>query len=390
MESTYKRPLVGIAVDATMGHGRSILRGAMRYANASRRWLIHEELRMTGAEIDGWPDCDGVLIAASKCPLSDQVRRQCRHVVNCSGGADPAEMPVIRSDDVAIGRLAAEHLVDCMLKHFGFYGRSSPAVVSDDRHAGFTAGLAERGFTCHRSPIAWPASYRWTDRHHWPGLIAWLSALPKPVGVLAMDDASAHDLAAASLEAGLGVPDQVAIIGANNDDLLCDSAWPPLSSVITEPSRIGYEAARLLDRMMAGGTVDDADRVVRIAPVGVARRASTDVLAVDQPQVAAAIRFIQESACNPCSVADVLDHMAVNRRWLERQFARHLGHSLHDAIIQARVGAARTMLLQTDAGLPTVADRCGFGTVQTFGRQFLAVVGHTPAAWRRASRQANG
>jgi LacI family transcriptional regulator len=382
--------MVGIAVDAAMGHGRSILRGAMRYANVRRRWLIHEELRITGAALEEWPPCDGVLMAVANCPLADQIRERFRHVVSCSGGTDPAQTPVVRSDDVAIGHLAAEHLIGCQLKHFGFYGRASPAPVSEDREAGFSAALKKRGHTFSRSPVDWPQSYSWTDRHHWPGLIRWIDGLPKPVGIFALDDASAHDLAAASLEAGVGVPDRVAILGVNNDDLLCDSAWPPLSSVITEPTRIGYEAARLLDVLLAGGRVEGAARVTRIPPVGLARRASTDVLAVDQPQVAAAVRFIRERACDPCSVGNVLDEVAVNRRWLERQFARHLGHSLHDAIIRARVEAARAMLLQTDASLPAVAERCGFGTVQTFGRQFLAIVGDTPAAWRRSSRQSNG
>ncbi|MGN6505342.1 MAG: substrate-binding domain-containing protein [Tepidisphaeraceae bacterium] len=386
MNRPLNRPLIGVAVDAAMGHGRSILRGVMRHANIRRSWLIHEELRITNEALDAWPACDGVILAAGDCPLFDQIAAVAPELISCAGGGDPARAWVIRSDDHAVGRMGAEHLLECQLVHFGFYGRLGP-TVPEDRFAGFSAAVREKGFACHRSPVVWPESYRWTDRHHWPELIEWLRGLPKPVGIMAMDDTSAHDLAAACLQGGLDVPGQVAIIGVNNDDLLCDSAWPPLSSVVTEPSRLGYEAAVLMERLLSGESRSGFDRVTYLKPVGVARRVSTDVLAIEDPQVVAAVRFIRENACKSCSVGDLLQYVPVNRRWLERQFARHLGRSPHEEILRVRVDAARRMLLQTDATLPEVAEKCGFGTVQTFGRQFHELTGETPAAWRRENRQ---
>jgi hypothetical protein len=165
----------------------------------------------------------------------------------------------------------------------------------------------------------------WLTHEHRPQLIKWLRELPKPIGILAADDAVAHDLAASCLDAGIGVPEHVAIVGINNDDLLCESAWPPLSSVEADYSRMGYLAARHLDQLLSGQKLARKDRYVLLPPLGVVQRQSTDVLAVNDPDIAEAIRFIREHACEPCSVPDVLKHVPVGRRWLERQFASTLG-----------------------------------------------------------------
>ena len=236
------------------------------------------------------------------------------------------------------------------------------------------------------SPVDWPESYDWSDRHHWPGLTEWLKALPKPIGILAMDDASAHDLAAACVEINMIVPERVAIIGVNNDDLLCDSAWPPLSSVATEPSRLGYKAAQLLDRLMRDNRLRAKERITMLAPVGVVNRVSTDTLAISDRRIADAVRYIREHACEAKNVTDLLRQVPVNRRWLERQFQEKLGRTPHDEIVRVRIEAAKGMLLSTDAAGERIAALCGFGTVQTFGRQFLQIVGQTPGAFRRMGR----
>jgi LacI family transcriptional regulator len=200
-------------------------------------------------------------------------------------------------------------------------------------------------------------------------------------------DSTARDLASACLEAQIAVPDQVAIVGVNNDDLLCESAWPPLSSIDADYGRMGFLAAKLLDRLFAGETLKPEERLVRLPPVGVVRRQSTDVLAIDEPNVVAAVRFIREHACDPCTVDDVLRHVPVGRRWLERQFTQRLGHSPHEQIIQVRMETARQLLRQSDLSVGDAAFRCGFSDVANFGRAFQQVVGTTPAAYRRTTLQ---
>ena len=373
-------------IDGVTGFGRAIMRGVMRYANVQRRWLLHEELRHpVDVPLPNWPECDGAILAGVGPAVLEFVRERSGHVVRCSGSADPRVTPAAAVDDHAVGRLAAEHLLDCQLEHFGFFGRTD-TPVSQGRFEGFCQALSGRGFSCSDAALGWPTNVEWLDPTHLPKLIDWLRALPKPVGVMAVDDSAAHDLAAACLQAGIGVPDHVAIIGVNNDDLLCDSAWPPLSSVDCDYSRCGYVAAGMLDRLLKGERLAAAERMVRAArrSASCAARAPTcwRWMSPRSPRPSA---FIREHACDPCSVGDVLRHVPVGRRWLERQFVKKLGRNPHDEIMRMRIETAKRLLLQPGLTLPDVAERCGFAANQNLGRAFLKVTGMTPGAYRRAA-----
>ena len=375
--------MIGIAADGVTGYGRAVMRGAMRFANAQRRWLIHQELRRTYEPDRQWPVSDGAIVAGVSREFFKRIRQRSRFVVYCSGAGDPAETPVVSLDDNAAGILAAAHLFDCRLQHFGFYGRRTNPL-SIKRQAGFVAEIERRGRTCDICPIDWPAEDQLESSRHWASLIRWLQKLPKPVGVLALDDSAAHDLAAACMKAGLAVPELVAILGINNDDLMCESAWPPLSSVNADYSRMGYAAAVLLERLLAGEKLRPEDRVIRLPPLGVVHRQSTDVLAIDDPTLADAVRFIREHACDPCTVQDVLRAVPAGRRWLERQFVRKLGRSPHDEILRVQMDSAKRLLLQSTLALPLIAERCGFSSGPTFGRAFHRTLGVTPAVFRKA------
>jgi LacI family transcriptional regulator len=382
-KSTAKtaRPLVGIVADGASGYGRAVMRGVMRYANAQRRWIIHDELRRTFDADRVWPKCDGAIVGGVGPTFLKEIIRRSRHVVHCSGSGDPAKTAVVCLDDEKAGELAAEHLLDCQLGHFGFYGPAGSAV-SVNRAKGFSSALQRRDHKCTICPVERPDE---ESKDHWPKLIDWVRSLPKPVGIMAFDDTTAHDLAGACLAADIAVPEQVAIIGVNNDDLLCESAWPPLSSVNADYSNVGYAAAQVLDQMLRGERLTAEQRFIRLPPLGVVKRQSTDVLAVDDPQVADAIRFIREHACDPCSVDDLLREVPVGRRWLERQFVKRLGRTPRDEILRVQMDAAKRLLLQPALTLPEIAERCGFSSGPTFGRAFLRAMGTTPATYRRAA-----
>ncbi|HEX8339446.1 MAG TPA: substrate-binding domain-containing protein, partial [Tepidisphaeraceae bacterium] len=293
-------------------------------------------------------------------------------------------------DDVATGEMAADHLLDCRIERFAFYRGNPDWVTSTNRYEGFRNRLEQKGFACALSPMPWPSGLEWLTHAHRPALMTWLRELPKPCGILAVDDSAAIDLAEACQEAEIGVPDDIAILGVNNDDLLCEVAWPPLSSVDADFSRVGYHAAKLLSRMLAGDKLDPAERIVRLPPLGVVRRMSTSVLAVGDPNLADAVRYIRQHACDPCTVHDVLRHVPVARRWLERQFVAQFGRTPHDEITRVRIEAAKRMLLQPDIALQDVTQRCGFSGVQNLARVFRQVTGDTPAAFRRASMRNSG
>jgi LacI family transcriptional regulator len=378
-----QRPVVAIIVDGTTGYGRSIFRGAMRYANAQRRWIIHSELRRLVSGKMTWPRCDGVIVAGVTVELLPAIRRRTKYFIHCSAAADTRFGPVVCLDDVEAGRLAAAHLLDCRLERFGFFGRVGWAA-SDDRARGFCDTIEKRGFSCQISPAQWRGSFAQTpdDQRR---LTKWIKSLPKPVGILAVDDSAASDLAAACLKARISVPEEIAIIGVNNDDLLCQSAWPPLSSVEADFSRVGFTAALILDRLIGGEKIPTEQHFIRVPPLGLVRRLSTDVLAVDDPSLAQAVTFIREHACDPCSVDDVLRHTAVGRRWLERQFALKLNRTPHEEILRVQMDAAKRLLLQPGLPVEDIAARCGFSSAPSLGRAFVRSFQITPAAFRRRS-----
>jgi LacI family transcriptional regulator len=383
-----RQPLVGIAVEGVTAYGRSILRGVMRYANLQRRWVLHEDLWHVSESLAHWPECDGSVIAGVELNVFDYINAHSRFAVSCSGTTRvmrPSAMPVVTLDDEATGALAAKHLMDCGLRHFAFHGAAQQRnIVGNARFNGFRRTLAKCGFECGESEIDWPTHISLLTHAHHPALIEWLRSLPKPVGIMAADDANARDLAAACREANIAVPEHVAIIGVNNDDLLCESAWPPLSSVEVDFSRMGYLAAKLLDRMMGGEKLAPEETDIRLAPLQVVQRVSTNILAVASTDLADAIRFIREHACDPCSVSDVLRAVPVARRRLERQFVAQLGRTPHDEIARVRIETAQRLLHQLDLTIPDVAERCGFTAFQSFHRFFQQHTSTTPAAYRRA------
>lgn len=383
-----RRPLVGIAVDGASAYGRAVMRGAMQYIQVQRRWEIFSVLRGT-FEVPPmpWPKCDGAIMAGVHGDLFDRICKQTRFPISCSGSSPATHPYVVCMDDVAAGAMAAEHLLGCRLQSFAYYGDfvSSP-IHSIKRHRGFADALARKGHSCATSPVTFPRDIpiKTEVQEHWAPLIAWLRELRKPVGILTMDDAFAHDLAAACQHADLGVPEHVAIIGVNNDDLLCVSAATPLSSVDPDFSRMGYGAAHLLDRLLHGEKLAAADCRIALPPVGVVRRQSTDVLAVDDSDVADAVRYIREHACDPCSVHEVLRQVSVGRRRLERLFARKLGYSPATEITRVQIETAKQLLSRPEIKTVEVSHRCGFANPPSFTRAFTRVVGVTPSAFRHA------
>lgn len=377
-----RRPVVGVVIDGASDYGRSVLRGVLRYANLQRRWQLHEDMWSTASAPAYWPDCDGAILS-SVCPTTLRyITSRTSRVVVCSGSLQPIDLPTVALDDIAAGAMAAQHLMDCRLERFAFYG-ASPNSVGAIRMEGFVRRLAERRFTCLQCPIEWPSGTDWITHTHRPKLVQWLRELPKPIGIMAADDQVAHDLAAACLDANIPVPEHVAIIGVNNDDLFCEGAWPPLSSIDPDFSRMGYQAAKVLDRLLAGEVLSPGERHVRLQPLGVVHRQSTSILALNDPNLVDAIRYIREHACDPCTVSDVLREVPVGRRWLERHFLRHLGRTPHDEIARVRVETARRLLLQSDLSLVDIAQQCGFSTLSNFHLAFKQFTSETPAAFRR-------
>ena len=291
----------------------------------------------------------------------------------------------IRTDSAAIARMAAAHLVGRSLRHFAFCGFVGCAW-SLHREEAFSRYLADQGFHCqtHRIELA-----NWMQRPNWienwedeqPILVDWLKSLPKPVGLMACNDICGREVLQACAAAGLHVPDVVAVVGVDNDEMMCELSSPPLSSVALDLEKAGYESARLLDGLMSDHLT--GAHVVQVEPVYVVSRQSSEVIAQDDPCVATTLRFIKNQAGQAISVPNVVEQAGVSRRTLERRFFSALGRSISSEITQCRVERAKRLLLETDLPSCRVAAGAGFGNVKTFNRVFRRAAGVPPSAFGR-------
>ena len=288
-------------------------------------------------------------------------------------------------DNRAVSKLAVEHLLDRGLRHFGFCGiRPQVNRFLDARCEHFTRLVQPDGHTCSvfQSRRRSPQTVVWEQEQD--EIANWLRTLPRPVGVMTCDDDRGQQVVDACLRAGLRVPDDVAVIGVDNDEPICRLSSPPLTSVDVNAARIGYEAAALLDRMIAGEK--RPRQVIELPPRGVVARASTDLLAVDDLHVGAALRFIREHACDPINVEQVLSQIPISRSTLERRFKQLLNRTPKVEILRVQLDRAKQLLSDSDLSLPMVADRSGFGSLSHFCEVFHRKVGRTPPGYRDQNR----
>jgi LacI family transcriptional regulator len=376
----------------TYGYSRDVARGVGRFVAAkSWRFEIVDTLAAAVVDDESIRGVDGVIAHVATPAMAKGLLRHRKPTVNVSGTRNDLPIPRVGGDDREVGRLAARHLLGrgyATLAFVGYYGHH----YSEQRWEGFRREAARAGATCHRCPDTSLADAG--GRSSVPGERAralvsdFLLSLPRPAGVLACSDRRGRQLAELMHELGLAVPTDLALMGVDDDDLLCDLTSPRLSSVAIAGERIGYEAARLLERWMEEGK--RPPRASIFPPLGVVARQSTDHLAAADPAVAGALRFIKRSAHQPIGVDDLAGAAGVSRRTLELRFGACLGKSPLAVLSAARVDLARQMLTSTDEPLTAIARRCGFGTVYRLGKAFTSHVGVSPAKLRARLRPAEG
>jgi LacI family transcriptional regulator len=287
-------------------------------------------------------------------------------------------IPNIMTDHISIGKTAAEYLLKLGFKQFAYCGFDD-WWWSQLRGESFSKTVADAGYSTffYRQP-------RTQSKRTWekePQMIAdWLRGLPKPIGLMACNDDRAEWVSEACKIAEIAVPGEVAILGVDNDPLICDLCTPPLSSIDLNIEMSGYEAAELLDKMMHGIKVTSHDIIVK--PTHVVTRQSTEILAIDDPDVVAAIRFIREHSKRVIQVKDVIDAVAISRRVLEKRFHNIIGHSLYDEIRNSRIEHIIRMLSETEMSIAEISQAMGFAEVGHFSRFFKKAKGMSPLAYR--------
>jgi LacI family transcriptional regulator len=382
-----RRRSVALLIETSNAYARGLLHGIHAYSREQGPWSIYLGEQSRGESAPSWLRQwrgDGIIARIESQAIADAVLASGLPAIDVSAARYIAELPFVETDDAAIARLAAQHLLQRGFRHFGYCG--DPRFKwSSFRMEHFEQAIKTAGHTCQIYPPAQRGrrSMSWEEER--ANLGRWLQSLPKPAGVMAAFDIRGREVLDACQQIGVRVPDEVAVIGVDNDELLCDLTDPPLSSVIPDTRRTGYEAARLLDQMMAGKTVEA--RGYLIPPLGLATRGSTDVLAADESEVREAFRFIRDHALEGIKVEDVLAAVPISRRALESRFRKLLGRTPHEEITRVQIERVKELLAHSDLSLAAIAHRTGYKHVEYMSVVFKRETGQSPSGYRERWRR---
>jgi LacI family transcriptional regulator len=375
------RACIGTVFAHTLAYGRNVLRGIRRYVEPRPQWLLSsfrpepESLRVPARFRP-----DGVIASVTNESLVRPLEAWACPVVDVAMVLHGLAFPRVGVDNLRTGQLAATHLLERGLRQFGFLG-SPDCLFSAELEAAFVDAVQTGGYTvsCYDAGSARGAFCRRWDLD--PNIQEWLRALSKPVGVFVPQDLWGVQAAEACRRAELRVPQDVALLGVGDDDLHCDLARPPLSSIILPAQQIGYEAAALVERLLDGDQPPSGPML--LPPLGVADRRSTEVLAIDDQEVIRAVRFIRRNAHRRVPVVEVAQHLGLKRRTLERRCRAALGWGIGEEIQRAHLELARRLLAETDLPLKLLAPQAGFRDFRLLCAAFRSKLGATPTLYRR-------
>jgi LacI family transcriptional regulator len=380
---------IAVIIDATRPYDRKIIGGVAAYMQEVGNWSLYVE----EDPLEKLPDLrtwhgDGIIANLDDCRVAKAVYGLKMPLVGVGGGYgwyDPASrFPYVATANHKIARLAAEHFLDRGYRRLAFcgYPRTRINRWSEERCKAFVALARERGCSCsvhigHReSARRWQALQR--------ELMDWLRRLEKPVAVLGCNDSRARHVLEACRGLRLRVPEDVAVLGVDNDEMICELTSPPLSSIEQGARRIGYRAAAILDEWIGGKTPAELRYVVQ--PEGIAIRRSSDSLAIADPDISTAMHFIRNHASEGIGVDEVATAVGTSRSTLTRRFKEVMGCSILAEIDRVRMGRAKQLLATSDLPLKRVAVLSGFRYLSYFCRRFQQLSGQAPNEFRRQAK----
>lgn len=377
MTNARLRARVLLLLESSSAFGRGVLRGVARFAKTEGSWqFLGLPRHAVPTPRVGNNVIDGVITQGFNAE-AQRWRDVGVPIVNVSNSLTKPDVPCVLSDDVGIGTLVAEDMLARAFKSFAFVGVTSWGF-SVDRCKGLRNRLRQAG--------AEPAMWHYRDDADWTeqqgALSEWLDALPTPTAVLACNDVVAWRTLDAIRRTNRRVPEELAVIGVDDDETLCDLADPPISSVRVASETIGYLAATTLSRLLSGRKPQRETQ--RVPPLGITTRRSSDVLSIDDPAVAQAMNFIAHHAAESLRVTDVLDAVPVSRRLLERRFLAAMGRTMLEEIHRQRLIRAKNLLAETNLDLDHVARACGFTNAKQMGALFRQQLNTTPKAYRQS------
>jgi LacI family transcriptional regulator len=382
---------VALLIETSNRYGRDLLYGVRDWIQKrGEKWSIRFTEQARRAPLPGWLadwQGDGVIARVDSPSIASALKKAKLPVVDVSADRPKSEFPRVSIDNEAVARLAVAHLKDKGLRNIAFIG-DLRFTWARQREEEFRRLMEKMGQPCriYKGPAA--DKENTGSDSELRGIVRWLQNLPRPVGIFACNDNRALQVLEACQLTGFTVPDDVAVIGVDDDEVLCHLCNPPLSSVLPNARLTGYEAAAMISRMMHGERL--ASQTQTIAPIRVVERQSTDVTAVSDPKIASAVRYINEHACEGIDVSDVLRAVPVSRTLFDARFKTLLGHSPHQHIVNKRIERAKHLLFDSDLAITVIAELSGFLNASYLSTVFRRETGMTPYAYRTKLRTNQG
>jgi len=390
-----KRIRVALMIETARGYGRGILRGIAKYV---RRLHDPWEFYFNPGDFDQvlpkmkeWGG-HGIIARIQDEKTVWEIQKTGLPVIALDLPQSLKEQEItlekfceVRSDSHTAAVLAADHFLERQFTRFAFVGNYGQ-IWSHLRQEFFQKYLGEKGFTVHTYPIPVrnKKQLRWELEH--TNLEQWLQTLPKPIGLLACNDQRGREVLEACQGAGISVPYEIAVMGIDNDELLCDLSNPSLTSVVMNTEQGGYQAAELLDQMMRGHV--PGKRVIIVHPLRIELRRSTDVAAIDDRDMASVMQYIHQNVGTSISIDEIAKYVSLSKRTLQIRFKNTFGRTINYETRTVKLSHARKLLQETELSIPEIAELSGFGTssylIQCFRQHFSL----TPSKYRRTIRGA--
>jgi LacI family transcriptional regulator len=356
-----------LLIETSRAFGRGLITGIARYSKLHGPWSFYMEpigLKSSIPHLTSWKP-DGIIMRDSLI-TKELLKLKIPTILAIHDSSYPKDLPVIKTDSESIGRLASQYLLEKGLKNLAYFGLNN-FDWSVERGTYFSRLNSEAGFKTYiYKPKKKIKKDEWEDEQK--QVSDWVNSLPKPVGIFACnDDQGQHILEVCKLN-DLKVPEDVAVIGVDNDPMICDISDPPLTSIALNVEAAGYEAAKLIDGMIDKNKI--SGKQIMVSPSHIIQRQSTDILAVNDPDVAKAIQFIKKNAKNKILIDDVVQNTGISRRSLERKFRNTIHRSIGKEIQYVRVELISKLLVETDIPISQIATLFDFTEIEHISRYF--------------------
>ncbi len=379
------RKSVALLIETSSGYGRGLLEGVIEYVKERGSWSVILEPDRAESP-PAWlssSHCDGIIARIETDQYGRDLKALKVPVVDLSAARHVKGIPWADTEDKAISRLAVEHFKDRGFQHLAYCGDAGfEWSVRRSRHFHQVAEMGDCDTHEFHSKSRLDQDFNQTTEHR--KLVKWIAELPRPVAIMACHDFKAQQVIDACRQLNIAIPTEIAILGVDDDRLLCELCEPTLSSIIPDTRATGHAAARLLDRMMNGETISTTQPILT-QPLGIQLRHSTDTLAIDDKEVAGALHYIRRHATENIRVSDVLKNVTISRRALEHRFQKAIGRTPHEEIHRVRMNRIRELLAETNLPIHHVAEQAGYEYEAYMAAAFKKETGLTPTEFRDQS-----